>query len=98
MELDEDDELAVTEDEFAQECTEVPQMMEHAGMWDHFLAYVEAAEKPWAKPEADTDDYRNIPQGARRRLLQSWRTYTGIDSCSLCSLFIVVFNSWGPFC
>eukprot|EP00965_Chrysotila_dentata_P117360 3878902-Pleurochrysis_carterae.AAC.4 len=32
--------------------------MEHAGMWDHFLECVEAAERPWASPDADTDDYR----------------------------------------
>eukprot|EP00965_Chrysotila_dentata_P104296 3444296-Pleurochrysis_carterae.AAC.1 len=29
--------------------------MEHAGM---FLAYLEAAERPWAAPEHDDDDYR----------------------------------------
>eukprot|EP00965_Chrysotila_dentata_P067811 2243877-Pleurochrysis_carterae.AAC.1 len=27
-------------------------------MWDNFLAYVIAAEKPWASPENDTDEYR----------------------------------------
>eukprot|EP00965_Chrysotila_dentata_P203158 6181549-Pleurochrysis_carterae.AAC.1 len=33
-------------------------MLEHAAMWDHFLDYVEAAEREWAVPEDDTDEYR----------------------------------------
>eukprot|EP00965_Chrysotila_dentata_P210087 6185679-Pleurochrysis_carterae.AAC.1 len=32
--------------------------MEHAQMWDNFLAYIEAAERPWASPDEDTDEYR----------------------------------------
>eukprot|EP00965_Chrysotila_dentata_P249174 6208761-Pleurochrysis_carterae.AAC.2 len=28
--------------------SEVPQILEHAGMGDYFLAYVEAVEMPWA--------------------------------------------------
>eukprot|EP00965_Chrysotila_dentata_P096838 3200496-Pleurochrysis_carterae.AAC.1 len=58
MELEEDSELGVTDEELAQEESEVPQMMQHAEMWDHFLSYVMAAERPWASPEDDTDDYR----------------------------------------
>eukprot|EP00965_Chrysotila_dentata_P006173 201596-Pleurochrysis_carterae.AAC.1 len=58
IEFDEDEELAVTADELAQESSELPQMMEHAGMWDNFLACAEAAERPWASPDFDDDDYR----------------------------------------
>eukprot|EP00965_Chrysotila_dentata_P057609 1910602-Pleurochrysis_carterae.AAC.1 len=54
----EDDELEPTAEELAQEEREEPQMVEHAGMWDHFLDYVEAAEREWAPPERDTDEYR----------------------------------------
>eukprot|EP00965_Chrysotila_dentata_P024439 809129-Pleurochrysis_carterae.AAC.1 len=58
MDLEEDDELAVTEEELAAEAEAVPQMMEHAGMWDNFLSYVEAAERPWAAPDNADDTYR----------------------------------------
>ena len=60
FELEEDDELNVTEEELAAEEEEVPQMMAHAQMWDNFKAFVDAAEEPWAKPEDDTDDYRKM--------------------------------------
>eukprot|EP00965_Chrysotila_dentata_P148654 4908625-Pleurochrysis_carterae.AAC.1 len=58
MELMDDEDLEVTAEELAREEQEEPQMLEHAGMWDHFLDYVEAAERAWAPPESDTDEYR----------------------------------------
>eukprot|EP00965_Chrysotila_dentata_P081733 2698262-Pleurochrysis_carterae.AAC.1 len=57
VELAEDEELEVTVAELEQEEQEEPQMLEHAAMWDHFLDYVEAAEKPWAEPDLETDVY-----------------------------------------
>ena len=58
MEVEEDDELFLTEDEVAAEAEDEPEMMEHAGYWDNFLALVESTQKPWAQGEADTDEYR----------------------------------------
>jgi len=46
MELKEDEELGVTDEDFAAEAMELPQMMQHAEMWDNFLAYVATAAKP----------------------------------------------------
>eukprot|EP00965_Chrysotila_dentata_P081081 2676463-Pleurochrysis_carterae.AAC.1 len=58
MELVEEDELGVSAEELALEEQEEPQMLSHASMRDHFLSYVEAAERPWAEPAKDTNDYR----------------------------------------
>eukprot|EP00965_Chrysotila_dentata_P121719 4023803-Pleurochrysis_carterae.AAC.2 len=66
MELEEDDELDVTEEELAAEADEVPQMMEHAGMWENFLAYVEAAERT-----VDTIFRTTTPTAARSELSSS---------------------------
>eukprot|EP00965_Chrysotila_dentata_P171044 5644667-Pleurochrysis_carterae.AAC.1 len=44
MELEENDELVVTEEALAR-------------IWDNFLAYVAAAKQPWASLEGDTDEY-----------------------------------------
>eukprot|EP00965_Chrysotila_dentata_P029734 988254-Pleurochrysis_carterae.AAC.1 len=54
MDFMEYEELEVSAEELAIEEEEQPQMLSHAAMWDHFLNYVEAAERPWAVPEKDT--------------------------------------------
>jgi len=41
-------------------------MLEHAGYWDHFLAYVDASQRPWAEGVDDSDDYR------KQRALESF--------------------------
>ena len=58
FELEEDDELSLTAEELAAEEEEEPEMQRHAGYWDNFLDLVRETQRPWAKPEEDTDDYR----------------------------------------
>ena len=58
FELEADDELNVTEEEIAAEEDDEPTMMQNAKYWDDFNALVEEAQKPWAAPDDDTDDYR----------------------------------------
>jgi hypothetical protein len=58
IELDDDDDLEVTEEMLEAEEAEEPQMMQHATYWDHFLALVVSIEAPWALGSADTDEYR----------------------------------------
>ena len=58
FELEEDDELSLTPEELAAEEEAEPEMQLHAGYWDNFLDLVRETQRPWAKPEADTDDYR----------------------------------------
>jgi hypothetical protein len=58
FELQESDELQVTADDLEEELAEEPQMMQHAEMWDRYLAYVETTQQAWAKPSMDTDEYR----------------------------------------
>eukprot|EP00965_Chrysotila_dentata_P073978 2442703-Pleurochrysis_carterae.AAC.1 len=46
VELDDDDELGVSDGDVEAEEAQEPQMMvQHAAMWDNFLAYVEAVER-----------------------------------------------------
>ena len=56
--MEEDDDLYLSEEEDETEDAEDKQMLEHASMWDRFLAYVGATQVPWATPAADTDTYR----------------------------------------
>lgn len=58
IELDDDDDLEVTEEMLEAEEAEESQMMQHATYWDHFLALVVSIEAPWALGSADTDEYR----------------------------------------
>lgn len=58
FELEADDELNVTEEEIAAEEEDEPTMMQNAKYWDDFIALVNEAQKPWAVPEDDTDEYR----------------------------------------
>ena len=58
FELEEDDELNVTEEELCAEEAEEPEMMLHAKYWDNFLDLIRETQRPWAKAEDDTDDYR----------------------------------------
>ena len=48
----------MTEDEIAAEDDDEPTMMQNAKYWDDFNALVDEAQKPWATPDDDTDDYR----------------------------------------
>lgn len=57
-EVEEDDELGVTDDEIAAEAAEEADMMTHASYWDDFLALVADSQKPWAEGADDTDAYR----------------------------------------
>ena len=61
MELDcDDDELGVTADDIAAEAADEPTMMAHAGMWDNFIKLTIDSQDPWAKPEEDTQSYREM--------------------------------------
>ena len=47
-----------SEEELSREEDEEPVMMMHAGIWDRFLAMEAEAQREWADPEGDTDEYR----------------------------------------
>ena len=60
MELGDDEELDPTDAELEAEAEAEPGMMRDAGYWDDFLNLVDIMQEPWAAPEADTNEYRQM--------------------------------------